>query len=103
MKVCIVPGCPVLTQSTRCPEHTRERDRVRGSSTARGYGARHRSERELWAPLVASGAVRCARCRERINPGDPWDYDHRDDRSGYLGPSHASCNRATAGRERKTS
>lgn len=99
MKVCAEPGCPTLTQRTRCPDHERAKDRARGSSTARGYGQQHRAERERWAPLVATGNVKCARCREFIPPDAPWDLDHRDDdRTKYLGPSCVRCNRATSGR-----
>jgi hypothetical protein len=28
----------------------------------------------------------CCRCGHLIEPGKPWHLDHRDDRSGYLGP-----------------
>lgn len=34
---------------------------------------------------------------------DDWDLDHRDGNgNGYLGPSHAACNRATTPRVRGT-
>lgn len=35
--------------------------------------------RAAWAPAVASGAVRCARCRHWIKPGEPWQLGHPDD------------------------
>lgn len=41
MRVCSVPGCPVLSPSTgRCDLHRREADQARGSSTQRGYADR---------------------------------------------------------------
>jgi hypothetical protein len=63
---------------------------------------------------VLGGGIRCARgsdCQraEQINgvvvgglivPGEPWDLDHRDDRRGYLGPAHSSCNRSAGARKR---
>jgi hypothetical protein len=53
--------------------------------------------RERLAPQVAAGYVDCARCGDPIEPGEPWDLDHVDGQpDAYLGPSHASCNRATA-------
>ncbi|UTI62235.1 hypothetical protein NBH00_12740 [Paraconexibacter antarcticus] len=69
------------------------------STTDRGYNYAHKRLRRRWAREVEQGHVACARCRRLIQPGEPWDLDHDDqDRSRYIGPSHARCNRATAGR-----
>jgi hypothetical protein len=61
----------------------------------RKYGlAIHRRTRRAWTPLVDAGLVECARCRELIEPGTPWDLGHDDrDPSLYSGPEHAHCNR----------
>jgi hypothetical protein len=102
-RVCAESGCPALvdagTRDGRCDQHRRERDRARGSSTDRGYGTEHQQIRAQWAPLVATGNVKCWRCREFI-PGDaPWHLGHDDhDRSKYRGPEHEGCNTAVAGR-----
>lgn len=43
MRVCATPGCPRLTEDTRCEQHTkakrRESDRRRPSARERGYDA----------------------------------------------------------------
>ena len=58
------------------------------------YGSKeHRWLRANIAMLINNSEVFCSRCDERILPGTFWDLDHTDDRTGYLGPSHASCNR----------
>jgi hypothetical protein len=62
------------------------------SRHARGYTNAHVARRRQLEPLVATGQARCSRCGQPIEPGQPWHLDHRDDRSGYLGPSHATCN-----------
>ncbi|WP_322859147.1 hypothetical protein U8D42_04000 [Mycobacterium europaeum] len=69
------------------------------STTARGYGNAHQRERARWAPLVATGGVRCVRCHEYIKPGQRWALDHADTpdahRLGlYWGCSHQHCNNA---------
>jgi len=102
-RVCNRPGYPVLispSEGGRCLAHRREHEQQRGTSTQRGYGIEHQRKRLEMAPLVAAGNVRCSRCGEPILPGQAWDADHRDDRVGYRGPSHASCNRATSGRDK---
>ena len=67
---------------------------MKGSTVARGYGRHHKRLRAVWARQVEAGQVDCARCGRPISPGQLWDLDHSEDRSGYLGPSHADCNRA---------
>jgi hypothetical protein len=62
------------------------------SRHARGYTNAHVARRRQLEPLVATGQTRCSRCGQLIQPGQPWHLDHRDDRQGYLGPSHATCN-----------
>ena len=74
-------------------------DDMTGDTTARGYGWLHQRTRAAWAPLVAAGEVACARCGGWIAPGHPWDLGHTEDRTGYTGPEHRSCNRAAGARK----
>jgi hypothetical protein len=66
--------------------------RTKRSTTVRGYGSNHRAERRRWESLVQAGAAVCVRCGFPIPPGTRFHLDHRDDRLGCLGVSHASCN-----------
>jgi hypothetical protein len=69
----------------------------RGSTTARGYGRRHRKIRDQVAKLVARGDAVCWRCGLPILPGMLWDLGHSDiDRLVYMGPEHQRCNRSSA-------
>lgn len=100
LRICAEPGCPRLVNTGRCADHRREREQARGSRQDRGYDAGHDRLRREWAPKVATGNVRCARCGELIRRGQAWDLGHDDhDRSKYNGPEHAGpCNRAAGGR-----
>lgn len=73
------------------------------SSAQRGYGYRHRELRARWAPVVATGAVRCWRCGLLIGAGQGWDLGHADgtQRRFYRGPEHHLCNRRTKARDRR--
>lgn len=67
-----------------------------GRTSARGYGHRHQQLRDSLKPAVEAGQMNCARCQQRIAPGEPWDLGHDDlDRTRYTGPEHRACNRAT--------
>lgn len=71
----------------------------RGTSTQRGYGARHQALRAHWAPQVAAGRVTCWRCSQPIGPREEWDLGHDDnDRRRYRGPEHQACNRGASRR-----
>lgn len=94
---CAEPGCPTITDQRRCPAHTRELDRARGTRQQRGYDAGHDALRAHWDPIVQTGCVACARCGRLIHPGTAWHLDHDDDRTGYRGPSHWRCNLSAAG------
>lgn len=80
---------------------------MRAKTAERGYGKTHQDLRRKWLPLVERGGVACARCGGFIEPGGAWDLGHHDlDRSVYVGPEHAACNRGasmrrTNGRRRR--
>ena len=71
------------------------------------YGYQHQQQRAAWAPLVATGTIRCTGpqgCGQPIQPGEPWDLGHTTDhalggRNSPKVPQHANrCNRAAGGR-----
>lgn len=63
------------------------------TTTERGYGAEHQRLRAQWAPIVEAGEANCGRCGGAIDPDEPWELDHTDDRQDYNGPAHMDCNR----------
>jgi hypothetical protein len=77
-----------------------ERDPARRSIKRARYDRQHRAERRAWAPLVATGTVRCGRCAEPIAIGEAWDLDHLE-HLGISHPSHASHNRAATRRTKE--
>jgi hypothetical protein len=87
---------------------------VRVPETRRKYAnTAHRGARSRWAPLVASGLVRCARggaCRRAelvdgellggfISPLEKWHLGHPDSESAG-GPEHVVCNTGAPSRLR---
>lgn len=66
---------------------------ARASTTDRGYGAEHQKERKRWEPTVKAGHAVCPRCNTTIEPNEPWDLGHNDDRTAWTGPEHRDCNR----------
>ena len=75
LRPCLHPGCPELVSSGRCDKHKvdhRECDRHRGSSTERGYGARHRQIREV----VRREEPLCRECLKdgQLTPSNEMDH-----------------------------
>ena len=67
------------------------------------YGAAHRAKRRALAPQVEAGRVDCARCHQRIEPGQEWDLGHVDgDRQRYAGPEHRHARDCSEGGNRAT-
>lgn len=98
-RVCTEPGCgAIIDKPGRCPEHRRDHEQRRGSRQDRGYDAAHDQLRAQWAPIVATGHVRCWRCRGPLDPA-AWHLGHDDhDRTRYRGPECVPCSTATATR-----
>lgn len=96
-----VPSRRRLTRSqTVSLPDAKKSHRGKAKTSLRGYGTRHQKIRKTWAPRVATGTVKCARCGKLIERGEPWDLGHDDyDRDRYTGPEHRRCNRATTGRQ----
>lgn len=103
MRVCPTPGCPELTPGGPCAAHRRQREQRRGTRQQRGYNAEHDRLRARWKPKVEACTVHChakvcVMPARLILPGQAWDLGHTDDRTGWTGPEHATCNRAAGGR-----
>jgi len=102
-RVCAEHGCPELTDTTRCPTHTRQADRARGKR-AHGSGSdwQHTKLRRSYQRAMNAGkAFNCWRCGGPIDPND-WHLGHDDhDRTIYRGPEHPLCNLRAAGSKRK--
>ena len=65
----------------------------------RGYGPAHKKLRQQWENRFARGEDHaCARCGQLVNPYEPWDLGHTDDRTGWTGPEHTACNRGAGAR-----
>ena len=102
MRPCLEDGCPtpVPRGTSRCPTHARARDKARGTTRERGYGADHQRLRRALVPIHQAGRLACWRCGLPIAATEPFDLGHHDtDRSITMGPEHANtCNRSAAGR-----
>jgi 5-methylcytosine-specific restriction protein A len=76
VRVCSRPGCPNWQP---CPEHHRESDRARGTSTQRGYSGQHES-RFRRGVLARDKTCVCVdgRCRHHDGPctAPATDADH---------------------------
>lgn len=68
------------------------------SSTKRGYGQEHR--RKVAREREQQWGRPCCRCGWPMERGQDIQLDHRDDRQGYLGWSHRSCNVRASNRRR---
>jgi hypothetical protein len=71
---------------------------VNGSTSQRGYGYNHQALRRALLPHAYGQP--CPKCGETMRPGQPLDLGHNDDRTGYTGMEHASCNRRAGARKR---
>ena len=98
-KRCTTRGCPrIITDgNTRCREHRQLVEKQRGTRQQRGYDTSHDRERARWATILRTTPTPCARCGALIQPGEPFDLGHTDDRTGWTGPEHARCNRSAGG------
>jgi len=74
---------------------------MQGNTTQRGYGAQHQQLRAtLMAELRRNPGQPCHRCGQPMWPDrQAIDLGHTDDRTGYHGLEHASCNRSAGGRK----
>lgn len=96
-KPCIV--CGALSSGTRCPTHRQAKERARQAGRDPQRYAQNQALRKVWAPRVATGEVRCRRCRKPIRVGTEWHIGHPDAECvAPVGPEHATCNTSAAGR-----
>lgn len=96
LKVCATPGCPQLTPDSRCTTCRTNADRERGSSTARGYGHKHRT---LFRPKVLANAqylcvLRGPGCTGVATVADHYPMSRRELVDAGLNPNNPKYGRA---------
>ena len=95
-RVCLEPGCPTLTNTTRCTAHTRAKDKARGTRQERGYDRAYDVRHATDMNALRNGATfHCWRCGDLVTPDD-YSLGHcDDDRRVIHGPEHLRrCNLA---------
>ena len=98
MRPCIEPGCPNLTQRTRCATHEAYRRQRRGSPTERGYDAAYqRRRRDLLQLWVSEHGWVCPGYDVRPHPSRDLTADHvipmaQGGKDGPLAVLCRSCN-----------
>ena len=101
VRPCIERGCPNTTGRTRCPEHERMRDRMRGSTAARGYGLEHQRARDALRALLPAP---CGYgCGVTLEPDGVWVAAHvvdGDPTAGWLAACR-TCNERAKARARR--
>ena len=70
-----------------------------GNTTARGYGYEHRRIRQALLTTLAPGTP-CPHCQRPMDASMALDLDHTDDRRGYRGLAHRTCNRRAGAHKR---
>lgn len=102
--MCGGSGCPTLidqgTRGGRCDPCRREQEQARGTRQQRGYDAEY--DRTRAALLPRAYGTRCHFCGEFMWPHQTLALDHTEDRAGYRGIVHLSCNAADGGRRSHT-
>jgi hypothetical protein len=73
------------------------RAKTPGGTTKGGWGNQHQKLRK--ALLPSAYGTPCVRCGLPMLPGQKLHLDHNDDRTGWLGFSHQSCNLRAAARK----
>lgn len=68
-----------------------------GNRAQRGYGYWHKKLRAQLLP-ESYGKI-CDVCGHVMLPGQDLDLGHTDDRTGYVGMQHSSCNRTLGARK----
>lgn len=108
MRVCAEPGCPTLTDATRCETHRRERRRAsdgkRPGAAARGYDAKWRKTRAAYLrahPICQhpDGCIAPATDVHHLDGRGPLG-EHGHDEANLLGLCHAHHSRVTSHEQR---
>lgn len=70
---------------------------TQGSTNEHGYGYSHQALRRALLPYAYGRP--CLKCGQTMRHGQPLDLGHTEDRTGYTGMEHATCNRRAGARK----
>lgn len=99
---CLEPGCPELTTGSRCPAHTRAkqraRDATRGTPAQRGYGWQYQQNRaRVLAMSDGLCGWSCGRAATTADHVIPLSRGGTNDLENLM-PSCAPCNSSRGSR-----